>query len=77
MFFDYLKSLHVHNEERKRAIERLKVLCKEKGTVKISRAMKKDDSYISNILKKKDVSDKTIMAILDTIIEIVIVTGKL
>ena len=68
MFESYKQSLKDHTEIKKETIKKLREKCQIIGTTKISKAMSKNDSYVSNMLyKKKSVSDETVLSIVETI----------
>lgn len=68
MFDSYKQSLKDHTKVRNLTIEALRRKCQIIGTTKISKAMSKNDSYVSNMLyKKKSVSDETVFAIVEAI----------
>lgn len=76
MFESYKQSLKDHTEIKKETIKKLREKCQIIGTTKISKAMQKNDSYVSNMLyKKNSVSDETILAIVEAIEKMEVCNG--
>lgn len=64
----FKKSIHIQKKIKIDLIRETQVKCQQIGPVFISRAMGKDDSYVTNTLfKRSGISDDTLIAIAETV----------